>query len=732
MSKRRVTKPRRKAPTAAKGANLWIAFLVFALALGLYVSTINHEFLFDDITLIIQHPRVAELQWLKILSFHEYRPIRTLTYAVNYWLGGEDPFGYHLFNVVLHGLNAVLVFLLLHKITSWPVIAGAGAVIFASHPVQSAAVAYVSGRKDLLATFFMLLGCYWYVSYRSTRRRSFLFLCLLGFLLGVLSKEVAIVLPALLLLLDFCLPKEVGSRGQKSLTEPRATFFSQLGRAIKQSWPFYAVGLALAAVGLYYALYLLPASRKIGLWGGSLETNLGTSFKLFSHYLKLALVPYPLIADYSGDVFPISGGLFEPATVFSIVIFVGFLTFAIWTYAKNALLSLGMFWFLITLLPVLHIFPFHEIAADHFLYLPVVGLALVGGSAVDYLVRVKDKTLLGWALFGLLIAVWGALTLDRNQDWKNEQALWAATVEQAPGSSRANSNLGNIYANQGKSDLGIYYTKRSIELDPTGTVAWNNLGAIYFTQGERARRKGNLKEALRLQKEAVPILEKAIELDPSSDPPVLMLAQCYKELALLADARGRPDEAFALRSRAIKDFLRIMKKERRNRLLQLAWLPLAGTFIEAGYHDQALYYLHTLLKSHPNEPQGLYYKGLCYFKLGQFRKAIPPLEEACRIRPSAEYWSLLAKSYEEVDENRKAIGIYLRAAQRMPGSAEVHHNLGVVYHRVGERELALRHLKQALRLSPNGALAPGIRSMLELIESNVPGSSSHGSDTLSQ
>ena len=732
MSKRRVTKSRRKAASRPKGANLGVAFLVFALALGLYVSTINHEFLFDDVTLIIQHPRVAELQWLKILSFHEYRPIRTLTYAVNYWLGGEDPFGYHLFNVVLHGLNAVLVFLLLYKITSWPMLAGAGAVIFASHPVQSAAVAYVSGRKDVLATFFILLGCYWYVSYRSTRRRSFLLLCLLGFLLGVLSKEVAIVLPALLLLLDFCLPKEVGSRGQKSLTVPRATFFSQLGRAIKQSWPFYAMGLALAAFGLYYALYLLPASRKIGLWGGSLETNLGTSFKLFSHYLKLAFVPYPLIADYSGDVFPVSGGLLEPATVLSIVIFVGFVALAIWTYPRNALLSLGMFWFLITLLPVLHIFPFHEIAADHFLYLPVVGLALVGGSTVDYLVRVKGKTLPGWTCFGLLIAVWGALTLDRNQDWKNAEALWVATVEHAPGSSRANSNLGNIYANQGKPDLGIYYTKRSIEVDPSSSIAWNNLGTIYFTQGERARRKGDLKEASRLQKEARPILEKAIELDPSSSPPVLMLAQCHKELALLADARGRPDEAFSLRSRAIQDFLRILTKEKRNRLLQAAWLPLAGVFIEAGYHEQALYYLHKLLKIYPDEPKGLYYKGLCYFKLGQFRKAVSPLEQSCRFRPSPECWSLLAKSYEELNDTRKAIEIYLRAAQQMPGSSEVHHNLGVLYHRVGERELALRHLKRALRLSPNGALAPGIRSMLELIESNVPGSSSHGSDTLSQ
>ena len=732
MSKRRVPKPRTKAAASPKAANLWVALLVLALALGLYVSTINHEFLFDDITLIIQHPRVAELQWLKILSFHEYRPIRTLTYAINYALGGEDPFGYHLFNVLLHGFNAVLVFLLLYKISTLPVLAGAGAVIFASHPVQSAAVAYVSGRKDLLATFFILLSCYWYVSYKSTRRRSFLLLCLLGFLLGVLSKEVVIVLPALLLLLDFCLPGKVIRSGDKPLTEPKATFLAQLGKAIKQSWPFYGAGLALAAVGLYYALYLLPASRKIGLWGGSLETNLGTSFKLFFHYLKLILVPYPLIADYSGDVFPISEGLLEPATILSILILVGFVALAIWTYSRNALISLGMFWFLITLLPVLHIFPFHEIAADHFLYLPVVGLALVGGSTVEYLVRAKDKRLPVWVLFAALITVWGALTLDRSQDWKNAEALWEATIEHAPGSSRANSNLGSIYSNQGKLDLAISHTKRSIELDPTSALAWGNLGTIYFTQGRRARLEGDLKGALRVHKESIAILTKSIDLDPSSHPPVLMLAQCYRELALLADLNGRADEAFAYRSRAIQDFLRVLNKEKKMKEIQAAWLPLAGVFMDAGLHDQALYYLDRLLKVYPTYPQGRKNMGLCYFELGQFRKAVPHLLEACRLKPSAEYWSLLAKTYEELNENRNAIGIYLRAEQQMPASAEVHHNLGVLYYRVGDRELALRHLNQALRLSPNGALAPGIRSMLEWIESNVSGSSSHGSDTLPQ
>ena len=178
--------------------------------------------------------------------------------------------------------------------------------------------------------------------------------------------------------------------------------------------------------------------------------------------------------------------------------------------------------------------------------------------------------------------------------------------------------LGNLYSNEGKFERAIYHTKQSIELDPNAALPWGNLGTIYFTQGRRARLMGDPAEALRIHNEAIPVLTKAIEMDPSAHAPALMLAQCYRELALLADLEGRPDEAFAYRSRAIQDFLRVLKKEKRRKEIQAAWLPLAGVFIDAGLHDQALYYLNRLLKFYPSYPPGHYSAALCYFELGQF------------------------------------------------------------------------------------------------------------------
>ncbi|MEJ2083304.1 MAG: hypothetical protein P8Y94_14305, partial [Acidobacteriota bacterium] len=133
---------------------------------------------------------------------------------------------------------------------------------------------------------------------------------------------------------------------------------------------------------LFYALFVAKASRMIGYWGGSFETDLGTSFKLFFHYVRLAVFPYPLLADYTGRVFPVSQGLLEPATLAAAVFMVAFLAIAIWLFSRYPLVSVGMLWFAAAVAPVLQFIPFHELAADHFLYVPLLGVAIAAAGGV--------------------------------------------------------------------------------------------------------------------------------------------------------------------------------------------------------------------------------------------------------------------------------------------------------------------------------------------------------------
>ncbi len=162
--------------------------------------------------------------------------------------------------------------------------------------------------------------------------------------------------------------------------------------------------------------------------------------------------------------------------------FVAYFAVAVWIYRAYSLISIGMLWFLVALLPTLHIIPFHELAADHFLYFPLVGIALCFGVAMFQL-RSGGLAVLSWGLVGLIMVVFATMTVHRNRDWKTPQTLWEATLQAAPGSYRANTNLGLLYHREGQKRLGIKLTRKSLELDPSKSISWNNLGTMYYLLG---------------------------------------------------------------------------------------------------------------------------------------------------------------------------------------------------------------------------------------------------------
>jgi len=677
---------------------LWIGVGLFLLSVGLYLNTLGHDFVFDDVTLILQNPSVTSLDWFSIVYWDGYRPVRTLTYAVNYAIGGEDPFGYHLVNVLLHGLNVLLAYFLLFKLTRSNLIAGSAGLLFAVHPVQSAAVAYVSGRKDLLAAFFVLLGLNLYLKSRNSDfpRLSIAFVC---FMMAILSKEVAIVFPGILLLVDALREWNEESNGRPSILR------SMVAAVKRQPW-MYAAFTLLAVLGLFAAMFVSRASRMEGLWGGSLSTHLGTSFKLLPHYLKLIVLPYPLIADYTGGVFPISAGLLAPSTLFSVLVVIAYLGFSLWVFRKNAYLSVGLLWIPVTLAPVLQLIPFHEIAADHFLYLPLVGASLVGGLGVSALSAKLQKKWVG-VILGVIVLVGSGLVIARNGDWKNRKTLWEATYKSAPDSYRANVNLGLTYYREGRPDEGLKLTMRAAELDPQQSVPLSNLGGFYLTQGMSVRKEGNLAEARSLQEKAIRYFSSAIGLDPKNPFTLSNLANSYKELGLILEEEGRPEEALEARMKARDYYEDSLRLPDRRREVKAIWLNYALLLIDAEelgswLYPLAIQYLDNFLAEFPDDPRGNYWMGYSLSGGGQHEKAIPFLQKSARSDPQAETWDLLATCYEVLGETQKTIGAFQQGLRLSPDSAQIHYNLGVLYQRIGESGKAIHHFREALRLDRSG------------------------------
>ena len=688
---------------------------------------------------------MTELRWGDIFSHRVYRPVRTLTYALNYWAGGLDPTGYHLFNVLLHALNSILVYWLFLAVTGRRTLAVAGALLFAVHPVQTAAVAYVSGRKDLLAAFFILSGCLSFLSYRDTGRRRYLLLCLACLVVGVLSKELVIVLPALLLLLDLCRPDRSGGPGR----EPAAV---RLFRALVRSRMAYALGFVLAAASLYYALFLSPASRMEGLWGGSLAAHAGTCFKLFSHYVGLAVFPHPLIADYTGEVFPLSPGFADASTLMAVVLLAAFVAVAVRVHPSRPLVSLGMGWFLVALAPVLQILPFHELAADHFLYVPLIGVSLLGGVAVEVVARERGWRELAVGVLALVLVAFSLRTVVRNRDWANVETLWRATLEQAPGSYRAHTNLAVTYMGKRQPDVALKHTLRALELNPGRALEWSNLSALYVQLAERARAEKNYDLASNLLDKCREAAEKALETDDANFMSLTNMGNCFEKAAEIAVETGKPEAVVMLRQTALSYFRKALKSRKRDPAARMVWLSMGGLFLDQArlahsqgaeafnkgqfrrnqqfekqaneLYGQAVGYLKKFVEAYPGSRPGQLNLGLCYVHLRKFQEAIPHLEQAVRLRAEPESLNLLAHCYDRTGDGDRAVRLY-RQSIRLRSAAETHYNLGVLLRRRGEPAEAEKHLKRALELSPSRDLARKIGILRDLIQDHVRRSQDH-------
>ena len=730
-------KPSKSAPTFSFFAP---ALLLLLLGAALYWNTLGHEFVFDDTPLITQNLQVTEYRWGEMLSLTTgYRPVRTLTYAINYAWGGESPWGYHLFNILLHALNGVLLFRLLMIWTKSTIGSVFGAVLFLAHPIQTEAVAYVSGRKDLLATFFVLAALLVFMRYRRDGGHTRWAVVFVLFLLGVFSKEVVLVFPALMLIVDALILQpsrdSAAQRKGKDAEEESPGFVFAWLSGLKISPWIPAGSLAISGLGLYYLLYVVEASRMVGFWGGSFVTHLGTSFKLFAHYLQLAIWPHPLIADYTGDVFPVSHGLLEPATLLSMLLSAVFLGLAIWIYKRQPLVSAGMFWFLATLLPVLQLIPFHELAADRFLYLPMVGLALIGATGMQQLAQPGRFQQVAWAGLAALAVACSVRTIDRNRDWSDQQTLWEATYESAPDSFRANTNLGRLYFEEGKGRLdfpllrrGMALTSRALELLPGDALATANMGGMILEnagltlrgkspQENRrfASRTEIVAEAYRLTRKALGLLEEALEKNPNNGAVINNIGNCYKRFGAIWEERGNQQKALENRLQARDQYELALARDRRKEQ-KATWYNYAMLYADAGMHQEAIGALENFLRHFPNHPDGNSRMGISLLEVKRYAEAAGYFKKAAQLNASLDNLAFWAQSLQQAGQIEEAIRAYQILVQRFPQAYEAFFNLGVLSKQLGNSDLAEKLFQAVVDKSPARSLVERARMELALLK----------------
>ena len=479
--------------------------LLYLIAAGLaiatiliYVNSLANGFVFDDHELV-GRPALKRLAEIPGLLTGSYRPLRDVSYAIDFAVWGSKAMGFHATNILIHVANTLMVFALARTVTREYIYAALGTLFFAVHPMQPDAVTYVAGRRDLLFTLFYLAAFHFYLAYRRytqsperpnyNKGRAVLLYAGFGVLwvLSLMSKEMAVSLPLFLFAWNFCEAWEISD-----LSWPRRFVRTLRASFARDKWLYIALVCAGAAFGLY-TLFIANASVRVrGLefnyWGGSFYTNVLTALRVHAWYLKQLVVPTPIV-QYFG-AFDVSSS-FDWRAGLALLLVGGLITLGFVLLDRDRRLSFAIFSYFILLLPVSQIIPHHELLADHYLYLPLASFGLFVAVLVQGLSSRRRGV--RWIAIGTAaaaITVLGAITVVRNRVYRDDLSLWTANYAEAPNSTRAVFNLAGQYAQRFPARAAELY-ERCIALDPSYTAAYINLAALYQTR-DKARRMEEL------------------------------------------------------------------------------------------------------------------------------------------------------------------------------------------------------------------------------------------------
>lgn len=417
-----------------------------------YLNTFTNEFVWDDASSILLHKHVqAPGQFFDLFREDQhafgrgqgnfYRPLVAASFMVDFALSragpglerpgkrvpAVSPFLFHLTNTAWHVAAALLVFALLRRVDAPRCIQGAVPFIFVLHPLHTEAVAYISGRADPMAATFMLASL-WFALWEDSfgKRCAGAVLAPLCFAAALLCKESAAIFPGLLLLLTAAAPVRAGYGAA------RTTYFTRL-------IPF-AVSVLVLFVYAYLRLTKLAFGPESGPPAVALGQRLVEAGQAFALYLRLLFVPTGLHMERTLEGVPTWVSLAGAG-----LLVLCLMLMAAGVRRKEHRLVIAMGWFLITWFPISGIAPLNAPMAEHWMYLPMIGLFW---ALAEWLHPKLTRPILQRAAVAgvfLVCVVFLGLTVARNRDWRDNETLFLATLEKNPRSARVHYNLAVTY-----------------------------------------------------------------------------------------------------------------------------------------------------------------------------------------------------------------------------------------------------------------------------------------------
>lgn len=464
-----------------------VALLIVLGALA-YSNSLDVPFQFDDREKLIETHVVEDIagchspRWIEIFWFLRSRMTGLASFALNYRIHGLDVRGYHVLNVLIHVLNAVLVYVFAAQTFRTPFLSASAlaplkrqcallaSLLFLLHPVQTEAVTYICQRFTSLAALFYMSALVLYIKWRlsegASARMCYVF-ALVSALLAMTTKENAFTLPLAMALYEYM-------------------FFRRRPR-LRTLVPFFLLMAVVPLTVIDYSKPFFEALAEATKTQEAISRNdyLLTQFPVILTYLRLLVWPSGQNLDYD---YPIYGSPFEPAVAFSALLLFCLFGLAVFLHLKSrrtepalGLVSFGAFWFFLTLSVESSVIALADVIFEHRLYLPSVGV--FAGVSAAFVLAVRKRAFIGVVSAAVVIFALFYATHQRNEIWRSELGLWRDVVQKSPAKARAHNNLAMAYMSESRQDEALQHLIEALRLDPKDKRIHYNLGRVYLMKG---------------------------------------------------------------------------------------------------------------------------------------------------------------------------------------------------------------------------------------------------------
>lgn len=473
-----------------------VAFVILLLAVVLpYSNIFPNEFVYDDPSYFVTWEGIKNIDLgayfagdQPINFYHLYRPMRTIIQAVVYKFTDSNPFGYHIFSILVHFINTFLVFLIAKKLIN-NLAAFATALFFAVLPVHVMSVTFMTASFNTAGVIFIFLSFYLYILFREKNLKKYFYLSLAMAVIAYFSYEAALVLPLIFILYEICFQK----------THPKniVSHMKYLGWYFLAGFIFFFIRSEVLK-GLYTKPFLIPIE---------FSTRIFTETKALMKYIYLTVINYPLDVYHHIEL----SKSFDTYVILSLLILLSllFLACVLWKRG-NKIYTFIIFWFFIGLLPYSNIIQIASFIDEQYQYLSSFSWALFLGHTFSGTIeryKNKDKKYTHFAILGFmaLAIIYGYITWARNFEWKNNETLWTKTIKLNPNYGRSYTQIAEYYKDKGDFIRAEEYLNSGISKFPQFSTLRVTLGDLYFKKDDFQKAEEQYLKAIELRPNYAPV-----------------------------------------------------------------------------------------------------------------------------------------------------------------------------------------------------------------------------------